>query len=570
MPMPLLSKLLIDQVYPARDLKLMQVVVAGMAAFALSSAFVGSVRNYFTQMVTAEASNALGLLLFNHLQHLPTKFFDSHRSGELMSRVGDARSSLGLLTKLIEDVVTIAFYLTLVPAVLVVLDWRLALVALLPLPLTVVVSTIFSPRLREYWKRSTEASADLSAIQVDTLTNITLFKSLAAEHHIFRKSRDQYGTIVRAQLRVSALSTFVGFINSILRAGGTALFTWYAWSQILSGAVSLGEFVAFSVYLGYLSGPVSQLTGLVSRFQQTAVVLGRTFQYLDCTAEQDPSAAYIPRASLIKPLKGAIQLDSVSFSYDRVVQTLSRLSLNIPDASVMAIVGPTGAGKSSILRLLCRIADPNEGTITIGGSRLQSIPLNDLRRQIAVVWQDVAVVRGTVWENLTLGASDINHGIVEEAVSVCLLEDLIKELPNGYNSVIGESGMTLSGGQRQRIGLARALIRRTPILLLDEATSQLDARTEAAILAEFWPRVCDRLVVAVTHRASTAAVADNVCMLERGTIRATGTHGHLVRSCEAYRKLMGVVDLNSSLDDADSRTRGASQPSMAYVMEAQQ
>ena len=320
------------------------------------------------------------------------------------------------------------------------------------------------------------------------------------------------------QLRAGGWGAAVALLNGAARALGTAAFTWYAWTLILRGEFTLGGFVALSAYLGYLTGPIGQLSGLFANFQQMAVTLGRTFDYLDATPEQDPTTAYGPAGAILRTACRRIEYNDVTFGYSQERPVLRDVSFILEPGSSTAIVGPSGAGKSTLLRLLVRMGQPMKGQILLDGAPISHFTLRDLRRQVAVVWQEVNLLKGTLWENLTFGLGDVPHDLVDEAVRICRLEALIRDLPRGYHTEVAEWGASLSGGQRQRIVLARALIRNAPIFLLDEATSQIDAETEGQILEDLFNSYRDRTIILVTHRLSTARLTDRILVLDAGRL----------------------------------------------------
>jgi ABC-type bacteriocin/lantibiotic exporter with double-glycine peptidase domain len=537
---PYLSKQFFDRVYPSRDVSLMEVLVFSVAAFGIATAVMSTIRAYFSQVVASKLGSEVGLMYFNHLQHLPISFFDQHRVGEVLSRVADVRSATGTISRVFQTLVVNGAYLVIVPPFLLLLNWRLSLLALIMTPVTVAISTISSRILRRFLKLSAEAGAELGAIQVEVLSQIRAVKSLSAEARVFADARGQSEELLRAQISGAAISAGVTLANSLVRVLGSAVFSWYAWTLILSGEMTLGAFVAFSGYLGYLTGPVGALTGLFADFQQSAVTLGRAFEYLDLAAEQDPAIAFCAAGPVQRSLKGTVRLDSVAFQYENGRPVLQDVCLCFERGSTTAIVGSSGAGKSSILRLLSRMAEPSRGEILIDGAPSMAIPLNEFRRQISVVWQEHSLFRGTIRQNLLFGNEGIALEKIDEVMSVCRLGELVESLPAGYDTQVAEWGATLSGGQRQRLAIARALLRDAPILLLDEATSQVDVLTEEALLRDLLAYARTRTVIFVTHRVTTACLADNICVLDAGRVVGFGPHATLLFDCPEYVEMLRV------------------------------
>ncbi len=383
---PYLSKLLIDEVYPSRNVTLMHVLVLGILAVAVSQSVMGAIRAYFTTYTTSHLGNATTLLFFNHLQHLRVRFFDEHRVGEIMSRFGDVRTSLQSISRIFETIFVNGIYLFLVPPFLFLLQWKLAVVALITIPLTVLLTVVSARVLRKLWKKSAEAYADLGAYQVEVLSHIRTLKALSMEHDIYKRVDTQVKAALNVNLKAGGLGQVFGLINSIIRAGGTALFTWYGWTLIIRGEMSLGDYIAFTAYMGYLYNPLQSITNLFSDFQQTAVNLGRMFEYLDMPVEKDPATAYLPPVPIVHSIKGDVRLRDVSFGYSEEKRVLHDVTLHFPRGMVTAVVGPSGAGKSSLLRLVTRMEEPDSGQVFFDGRPAGEMSLSDIRRQVAVVW----------------------------------------------------------------------------------------------------------------------------------------------------------------------------------------
>ncbi|HEU0300175.1 MAG TPA: peptidase domain-containing ABC transporter [Longimicrobium sp.] len=536
---PYLSKLLVDRVYVSHDATLMKVLVAGIFAVEIAKAIMGFIRNYFTVSTVFRLSSATTLLFFNHLQHLRVRFFDEHRVGEVSSRFQDVRASLTASSRIFESLLLNGTYMVLVPPFLLLLHWKLALVALATVPLSVGVMALSAPSVRRYHKRTAEAFAGLSAYQVEMLTQIRTLKAMALEHHVFRRADGLTREALDHQVRGLRYSLLFTLLNVLLKSLGTAVLIFYAWKLVLAGEMSLGDYVAFMMYKEFLSSPLSTMINNFAEFQQSSVNMGRMFEYLDTAPEQPPASAYATPPPIRHVVRGDIRIRDVSFDYNPERRIIREVDMEFPRGSITAVVGPSGAGKSTLFRLITRMEEASGGQILIDDVPIRQLSLADLRRQVTVVWQEVGMVRGTVWENLTLGAEHATPAAVHDAVRLCGLESVLEGMKLGYDTSIAEAGSTLSGGQRQRISLARALVRDTPVLLLDEATSNLDMKSEMEILPGLFARYEGRTVVFVTHRISTAALADNIYVVEDGRVVGAGSHDELLLTCDAYQRLQG-------------------------------
>lgn len=539
---PYLSKLLIDEVYPSRDVTLMHVLVGGLLAVAVSVAAMEAIRNYFQFQVSSRLADASSLLFFNHVQHLRARFFEEHQVGEVMSRFVDVRQALGTVAKAFGTVFVQSVYLVLVPPFLFLLEWRLALVALAFAPLSVAITLLSTRVLRVYFKRMAEGYAEFRAYQVEVYSHIRTLKTFSVEHQVFDRARKQIDVALGHNLQGGIVGQGFTLASSVLAAVSTAAFTWYGWKLILEQRMTLGTFVAFVAYLAFFTQPLKEITSMFSELQQSAVGLGRMFEYLDEEVEQEPALAYQPPAPVEHRLRGRVELRGVAFGYQADAPVLHDINLVLEPGELTAVVGQSGAGKSSLLRLICRLEEPVEGSVLFDGVSGAAIALPDVRRQIAVVWQDTSLLKGTIWDNLTMGVSNPSRVLVDDIVGLCRLDELIARLPKGYETHVAEWGASLSGGQRQRISLARALIRDTPILLLDEATSNIDQQTEGAILEDLFSYRADRTTLYVTHRVSTVSAADKICVMRAGRVVGVGTHESLLATCDPYVDMVGAAD----------------------------
>jgi ABC-type bacteriocin/lantibiotic exporter with double-glycine peptidase domain len=549
---PYLSKLMFDEVYPTRDVTLLHVLVAGSLALAVTSVLISGTENYFRLFLSTRLNAALGLLFFNHLMHLRLRFYEERRVGEVLSRFGDIQQALQSVSSTVQTVLLQGIILVVVPPFLFLLQWKLALVAIVGIPLTAAVIGATGRLLRRGWKRSAEAYAELSALQVESMNQVRLIKSSALEPHLFRQTQRLTETAAGEALRAGGLGQLITTFNASLTALTTALFTVVGWRLILAGEMSLGDYVAFTAYIGYLYGPATRFVGLFSEFQHSAVSFFRIFEYLDVEPEHDPTASYQLPPPPRHVVRGALELREVSFGYTPGTWALDRVSLEIPAGTRLAVVGPSGSGKTTLLRLLTRMDDPQEGAVLVDGVPTGSIPHGELRRQVAVVWQDYGMLKGTIRENLTVGLGEVDPERVRQAARVARIDDFIRTLPDGYDTSMAEWGASFSSGQRQRMAIARALVRDAPVLLLDEVTANIDVETEAELVRELFASQAGRTVVFVTHRVATALHADRICVMEGGRVAGLGTHAELLAECAVYRRLWQAASPELPLAEVDT------------------
>jgi ABC-type bacteriocin/lantibiotic exporter with double-glycine peptidase domain len=517
----------------------MHVLVGGVLAVTVASAAIRYLQRVYNVHYEVELRNQIRLLFFNHMQHLPTKFFNEHKVGEVTSRFKDASSALINLTNLFKTSITQGVYLLLVPPFLFYLHWKLALVAIIAIPLTVAVVTAAGRRWREAWQEASEAYSDLYAHNVETLSQIRMVKSLSVEQTMFDRAQEHMARATRTHRRSSNIGEAVSAANNGLRSLNMALFTWLGWTFILDGSLTLGSYIAFTAYVGFLYDPMKQLVDLYAKFQQSAVNLWRMFEYLDMDPEQDPTRVYGGEATPIEHrIYGKVDLRDISFGYDDEL-ILKDVNLTIEPGESVAVVGPSGSGKTTLLRLLSGLEEPTHGEMCLDDTPVDDLPLADVRRQVMPVWQELTLFEGTIRSNLTIGLDDVTDDELDRVTKLCQVYDVIQNTEFGYDTPVAEWGASLSGGQRQRLVLARALLRSAPVYLLDEVTSNLDMETEAALLPALFGALADETVLFVTHRVESARYADRICVVEDGRVVGFGTHEQLINTCERY---IGLCD----------------------------
>jgi ABC-type bacteriocin/lantibiotic exporter with double-glycine peptidase domain len=537
MAVPYFSQLLIDVAYANYSITLMQLLVIAIIVVNVATVVIRNVRNYANTRLTARMNNGIGLQFFNHIQHLPLRFFDERRTGEILSRFQDINASLNTVVNSFQTVCMSGIYLLLIPPLLFFINWKLALMALLSIPLNVYSIYLSGRASRPYLQKTAEAYAELRGVQIEFVDNIKTLKTMALEPYIYQKTANLMQQAMQVQFKTARIGNTYNVINGLTRSLSTALFTWYGWHMIFSAQLSLGQFIAFTTYVGYLYGPVSDFISLLSDLQQSSVNFNRMFEYLDKTPEQDPQQALSLTANHQPQLKGEITLQEINFSYTTGKLVLNQINLHISPGTITAVVGPSGSGKTSLLRLITRLDLPESGTLCFDNQEVSHIPLSALRGQIAVVWQEVGLIKGSFWHNLTLGVENPSTELVTKIVQLCCLEEFIESLPQKYDTEIAERGATLSAGQRQRMAIARALIRQTPILILDEATANIDVETEMKIFNNILTAFPEKTIIFVSHRLASASLADQICVLESGQLIEVGNHQQLLSQNGLYYRM---------------------------------
>lgn len=509
---PYLTKQLVDRVYPTGDVTLLTVVVGGWLALQAGVISISTLQSYLSAEVGGRLGNAVRLFFLNHVQHLPLEFFERRPVGQVTSRMEDVSAALAMMTGMLQTVFTTSFYLLLLPFLLVILDSRLAAIAVAGVCITSALSLLSTRLVRRHWRATAEAGSAAIAQQTEVLSQVHTYKMLALEPLVFAQTRDLLAGTLAAQLRAVGVSSLFGLGIGLLSQAQFAITLWVGWHLILQHELTLGGFLAFQAYSGYLVGPVSELMGLASKLQQSAVYLDRMYEYLDEEPEQDPATACQPYPPVLEPAVGRLECVGLAHGYGADPELFADVSFTATPGTVTAIVGPSGVGKSTLLRLLAGGAVPRRGVVMLDGRPLRDRTLPDVRRQVAAVWQDVGILSGTLWHNLTVGG-DQPRAEVDRVVELCQLADVVAALPLGYETLVGERGVTLSAGQRQRLAIARSLLRGAPVLLLDEATANLDIDTEGRLLTSLLGTYPEKTIIFASHRPETVALANRVYRL---------------------------------------------------------
>ena len=490
--------------------------------------------------------------VYSHLQALELGFFDGQQTGQLMSRatvdLQSIRFFLGYgLIFLTQNALTIL----LASVVMFAIKPWLAALALLPVPFVVIAAARFNRLSRPAVQEVQQRIAELTAEAEESISGIRIVKAFAREEHMLARFRHSVSRVFDQNVFATRLRAFyspmLGFIPSI----GLAVVLLIGGRQVISGGLTLGEFTAFYTYLLMLMGPMRML-GMSLGMAQRAVASGnRLFEILD----REPLVTSPPDAPALPDGPGAVEFRDVTLRYDGAGPSLDRVSLDGPAGRTVALVGPTGSGKTSLVALIARLYDPSEGEVAVDGVDVRSVDVASLRRQIAFVADDSFLFSASVAENIAYARPGATRDEIETAARRAQAHDFIARLPDGYDTVVGERGLTLSGGQRQRVAIARALIADPRILILDDATSSVDARTEAAIKRGLREVMEGRTTFVVAHRLSTISLADEIVVMDGGRVVDRGSHEELLERCPLYAEIaeFGCEDVLFLQKDAEER-----------------
>jgi subfamily B ATP-binding cassette protein HlyB/CyaB len=531
---PLFFQVVIDKVLVHRTQSTLDVLVVGLLTISAFETILGVLRTWLFSHTTNRIDVELGARLFRHLLALPMAYFQARRVGDSVARVRELENIRNFLTSSALTLVVDLVFATVFLAVMFVYSPLLTGIVLGSFPFYIAISAGAAPLFRRRLDEKFRRGAENQAFLVESVTGIETLKAMAVETRMQRRWEEQLAGYVAASFRVLSLgntaSQMVQFINKVV----TAAILYFGARLVIGGGLSVGELIAFNLLAGRVSTPVLRLAQIWQDFHQARLSISRLGDILNTPAEP----TYAPGRSRLPTLRGDIRFEHVTFRY-RVDgrEILSDVSFNIPAGQMVGVVGASGSGKSTFAKLIQRLYVPESGRVLIDGMDLALADPASLRRQIGVVLQENVLFNCSVRENIALADPAMPMERVIAAATLAGAHDFILELPEGYDTVIGERGSTLSGGQRQRVAIARALVTDPRILILDEATSALDYESERVIQANMRRIAQGRTVIIIAHRLSTVRTADRIVTLDRGRLVEDGTHDALIRTGGRYASL---------------------------------
>lgn len=531
---PWIIKNMIDDVLMQKNLFMLNLIVAAVGvAFLFKGLFYyGQVyfMSYATQRVLADLRESL----YRHLQKLSLDFYEKRRTGEIMSRLTNDTTVLqNILTNGVIDWLTESFVFMGALILIFYIHWKLALLTVVALPLLAFLVNRIGRKIRDVSHLVQMRIADITSILQETISGIRAVKAFAREDFEIKKfskyNQQTFLTTVRSIRLGALLSPTVEFAGSL----GVIAIVWYGGHEVIQGALTSGELVAFLVYVTTMSSPLSRLTRLYGGAQQASAAAERILEILDA----EPQIKEAPGAVKLQKVEGKVEFSQVSFAYEEDLLVLADINLQANPGELIALVGPSGAGKTTLVDLIPRFYEPSCGVISIDGKDIRQFTLASLREQIGIVPQDIILFNGTIRDNIIYGKLTASGEEIIEAAKAANAHDFIMDLPDGYDTQIGDRGVKLSGGQRQRLSIARAILKNPPILILDEATSALDTESEILVQEALERLMKKRTTFVIAHRLSTIINADRILVIEKGRIVESGTHNKLLDQQGLYSRL---------------------------------
>ncbi|HBB31672.1 MAG TPA: ABC transporter [Cyanobacteria bacterium UBA9273] len=534
---PQITRYVIDTVIPEQKFNLLPWLAGVILFVSLLVGFLNFLRSYMMSLFGHRTLNHIRNDLYQHIQTLSISFFDNQRTGDLMSRLAQDVNAIGnLITADMAEIFADSFTVIAIAVYLFIADWQLTLLLLVTWPLMIYLTQVFGQWMRGAYRDVHSSGAAVNNLLQDTISNINIIKSFGNEQYEIERFSEQSRNYMEANIRAVRLwSMFFPVIGILNNLSTLIVLVFGAW-EVMVGRLTIGELAAFLAYINQMNQPIRRFSKIMNVLQRAVVASDRIFEILDTEPEVKEKENAIP----LTAVRGSIKFEGVEFGYASGKTVLHNFNLEIQPGQIVALVGSSGAGKSTIAKLVTRFYDPQKGRILIGDRNLQDFTLESLREHIGIVSQETLLLYGTVRDNIAYGKLDATDEEIAAAAKAANAHEFIMSFPDGYDSIIGERGVKLSGGQRQRLAIARVLLKNPQFIVLDEATSALDTESESLIQESLQQLLQGRTSLVIAHRLSTIHNADLIVVMEQGCIVETGTHAQLISKGGRYAYLHAI------------------------------
>lgn len=552
---PAVIQQVVDSVLEEGDLAVLNQITAVLLVVFLVRSVSSFLETYNINYIGERMVIDIRTQLYNHLQQMSLGFFVDRRVGELVSRISSDVTVVR--TTLVNNVNTLLQQsLVMVGAIILmfVFNWRLTMFIVALIPLIVLIGFAFGFYLRRISTEVQDELASATVVTEEVFQGIREVKSFAREDYEIQRHDNAMGKAFNAAVRLLRVRSIFGPVTGFLAFGGLSLVLWFGGREVLAERLTVGELISFLIYGLTVAGSFASLVGLYTQLQEAIGATRRVFGILDTP----PAVEDKDDAIEIQSAEGRITFDNVVFSYDERQEVLKGIKLDVAPGEVLALVGPSGAGKSTMFNLIPRFYDPTDGVIRLDGQDLRDVTQRSLRQQIGIVPQETMLFGGSIRENIRYGRLEASEEEIVEAAKAANAHEFIVDLPDGYETLVGERGVKLSGGQRQRVAIARAILKDPRILLLDEATSSLDSESEHLVQEALARLMQNRTTIIIAHRLSTIRIADRIATLRKGELVELGTHDELMALNGLYARL---YDMQFNEDDFVIAEKGMIEPS---------